>query len=75
MTPDELAKMIPPEVVEATRSGFYNATGPTNADDWRTAIAAGLAAWPGMIRTPHKGPPVTAWEPYLVLPLQEARDE
>jgi hypothetical protein len=37
---------IPDEVVKAARHAFYNATGPTISDDWRTALAAGLSAWP-----------------------------
>jgi hypothetical protein len=39
---------IPDEVVKAARHAFYNATGPTISDDWRTALAAGLSAWPEM---------------------------
>jgi hypothetical protein len=37
---------IPDEVVEAAIYGFYNATGPKTKDDWRSAIAAALNAWP-----------------------------
>jgi hypothetical protein len=37
---------IPPEVVEAARYAFHNATGPTVADDWHVAIAAAINAWP-----------------------------
>jgi len=40
-------EQIPDEVVKAARHAFYNATGPTISDDWRTALIAGLAAWPG----------------------------
>lgn len=41
-------EQIPDEVVKAARHAFYNATGPTISDDWRTALTAGLAAWPGL---------------------------
>jgi hypothetical protein len=40
-------EQIPDEVVKAARHAFYNATGPTISDDWRAALTAGLAAWPG----------------------------
>ncbi len=42
------AEQIPDEVVKAARHAFYNAIGPTISDDWRTALIAGLAAWPGI---------------------------
>ena len=39
-------EQIPDEVVEAAIYGFYNATGPKTKDDWRSAIAAAMNAWP-----------------------------
>jgi hypothetical protein len=64
MTPDEIAKLIPPEVVKAAaielcRKSYehvpkydWRADFSTDCDYWlslaRAAIAAGLAKWPGM---------------------------
>ena len=68
---------IPPEVVEAARYAFHNATGPTVADDWHVTIAAALSAWPGMMPVSEV---FTAggdfYRPHLILPLpQEVSDE
>jgi hypothetical protein len=44
MTPDEIAKLIPKEVLQAVAAAL------STRQSTRTAIAAGLAAWPGMTR-------------------------
>ena len=65
------AEQIPDEVVKAARHAFYNATGPTISDDWRTALTAGLAAWPGWFSG-------NAWPdlaPTIVLPLSHENND
>lgn len=42
MTPDEIAKLIPDEVVDAARDALFSDKG------MRGAIAAALTAWPGV---------------------------
>ncbi len=60
------AEQIPDEVVKAARHAFYNATGPTISDDWRTALTAGLAAWPGAWHVD-----AVDFEEKLILPLTQ----
>jgi hypothetical protein len=58
-------KIIPPEVVEAYLKHLGDYTNTTYA----AAIAAALAAWPGMTTEPRN------WRTALILPLPtEARD-
>lgn len=68
MTPDELDKMIPDEVMEAYLAALYGEPGLPH----RKAIAAGLTAWPVQFAdVDAKGRDVLM----LVFPLsQEARD-
>jgi len=94
------AKHIPPEVVEAAAKAAYEMDAGSPSDTWqqaaklakviyrgqaRAAIAAALAAWPGM-KTAWEDDDAT-WFEYevdkgpgpdaliLPLPAQEARDE
>lgn len=83
MKPDEIAKCIPDEVVEAAAERIWLSDYP--GDPWmrtseltkriyrdvaRAAIAAALAAWPGM--HPASDPPPAR----LILPLpQEPRND
>jgi hypothetical protein len=50
MTPNEIAKLIPDEVVAQARAAWLErASDYTRLDESiRAALAAGLAAWPGM---------------------------
>ena len=70
--------MLKPEqvseaVAKAAWTAFYNATGPTVADDWRAAIAAALNAWPGISKVGEVYGLQQEW--WLELPLKEASDE
>ncbi len=62
-------KHIPPEVVEAAYNAYWHEK-PNSG--FREAIAAALAAWPGVTLVPL----YSALEPALALPLppQEASD-
>lgn len=49
MTPDELAKLIPAEVWQELVNEVHRITGiDIDDEEARAAIAAALAAWPGM---------------------------
>lgn len=50
MTPDDLARHIPPEAVEAAETEVSRMAklGINPAQIARTALAAGLAAWPNL---------------------------
>lgn len=70
-------KQIPPEVVEAAREAFHR-TESANIDTiWCAALAAGLAAWPGMEYWPEfSDAGLGEHEPGKVfLPLTDARDD
>ena len=41
-------EQVPDKVARDAAYAFYNAVGPTVVDDWKTAIAAALNAWPGV---------------------------
>ena len=66
MTPAEIARHIPDEVVEALGAALGN-TRPTW--DYRAALAAGLAAWEGA----HMGRQCTGCggDPQIILPLPQ----
>ena len=71
MKPDEIAKCIPDEVVEAALFTLRHSS-HTDAYTARLALAAGLAAWPkiGSIRTDQ---PIGEWVdklPAIILPLK-----
>jgi hypothetical protein len=64
-------KMIPPEVVEAYLKHLGDYTNTTYA----AAIAAALAAWPGVYSTEPSGGEIPNATPFIILPLTEARDD
>ncbi len=49
MTTDEIAEMIPDEVVEAAKKAYMQGDAHLTTNI-RAALAAGLAAWPGAHR-------------------------
>jgi len=67
-------KQIPDEAVAAAREALYLSAGPTYDDDWRSALAAALNAWPWAetrVEDWHTPP-----ETVLILPLpKDAADE
>jgi hypothetical protein len=65
MNPDELAKLIPDEVVSAA---LGNTGTLADAYHMRKALAAGLAAWPG-IKQANNGSSISL-DPHLIFPLQ-----
>jgi hypothetical protein len=79
MTPDEIAKLIPEEVVQKARVAWLeSASDYTRLDESiRAALAAGLAVWPGMSVAP-----IPRLRPYkeaetlqhIILPLQETQN-
>jgi hypothetical protein len=87
MTPDEIAKLIPPDVVEAVARALCRqdgripdaVVGPDGLRgflSWesyklsaRSAIAAALAAWPGVWTSDSVG------NGSLILPLQETQND
>jgi hypothetical protein len=74
MTPDEIKKCIPDEVVEAVQSllSMYYRDGEGNwisKEHASAALAAGLAAWPGLLH--DHGFFYDEAENALILPLQE----
>jgi hypothetical protein len=76
MTPDEIAKMIPDEVVKALQWSLRYTAAARMLDDneVREAIAAALAAWPGALCAPPD-----SWTRHkrdagsIILPLQETQ--
>jgi len=64
-------EQIPDEVVEALIATLYGLPGLP----YRSAIAAGLAAWPGAYRMLGWDEVVGAQRLELFLPLTEARDD
>jgi len=73
MKPDEIAKCIPDEVVEALKDAANQWAMWLTDEEVRAAIASGLAAWPGAVKfTPH----TAKWpeKPSLILPLKENTD-
>ncbi len=87
MTPDELAKQIPDEVVEAAAiAGYQKSTskawekaGYINQQNWRRAaladLAAGLAVWPGMSQLAENDSASIRGVAVLILPLPEATND
>jgi hypothetical protein len=72
MKPDQVSEAV----AKAAWTAFYNATGPTVADDWRAAIAAALNAWPGMHIHEWQRPWLGGMSGTdLIIPLTEASDE
>jgi hypothetical protein len=69
MTPDEIAKRIPDEVVEAAEHEACKNSRP----DMRAALAAGLAAWPGLLH--DHGFLYDEAENAVILPLQETQND
>lgn len=81
MTPDQIAAMIPEEVVEAAAIGLCLAQGyiwerhPEFQPAWRrearAAIAAGLAKWPGMVHMAGEAGTIAndGEREHLILPL------
>jgi hypothetical protein len=68
MTADEIEKLIPDEVVQATRDNMlYNDGWNPPLDVVRAALAATLAAWPGVQHEQRK-----EWGKHsrLILPLK-----
>jgi len=68
MKPDEIAKLIPDEVVEALKDAANQWAMWLTDEEVRAALAAGLAAWPGAEQTELCG---GRSGPALILPLQE----
>lgn len=79
MTPDELAKLIPPEAWRAAMSTYHKTIKKRPGSAWQEAIAAALLAWPGMdtIMLPRMTKPGEfAPQDYIRLPLpQETRGD
>lgn len=85
MTPDELARMIPPEVVEATARAICKSMQSDWDDpdtyrymfleDARAALAAGLAAWPNLKLDPSWDLRTHKRRVALILPLPEATND
>jgi hypothetical protein len=82
MTPDEISKLIPDEVVEAAAidlRGGWGEADEAERDAYRVAaraaIAAGLAAWPGAHEYNPNAEPFYGY--HLILPLtqKDATDE
>ena len=69
MTPDEIAKCIPDEVVEALKDAASQWAMWLTDEEVRAALAAGLAAWPGLLH--DHGFFYDEAENALILPLQE----
>ena len=65
MTPDEIARHIPPEVVEAAWEAYIRDGYRPSA--FKSALAAGLAAWPNATRDEL----METDEPFLILPLPQ----
>lgn len=76
MTPDELARLIPPEVAEAAAHAIF--AHPSDPIDWevaRAALAAGLAAWPGMSQLAENDSASIRGVAVLILPFPEATND
>lgn len=86
MNADEIARLIPPEVVEAAAMILHannevledvpwedlgEYDQDTYRDEARAAIAAALASWPGMQRRPSGAYYAIVWDAHLVLPLPD----
>lgn len=72
MTADELAKLIPNEVVEAARVSISKAfDARCTPQEARAALAAGLAAWPKVSRDEEYVYFDGEEYPAIILPLQE----
>jgi len=70
MTPDDLFPHIPPEVVDAAWDAYIRDGYRPSA--FRAAIAAGLAAWPGISVIPKYQHPLALPQPAsLYIPLPE----
>jgi hypothetical protein len=74
MNPDEIAKMIPDEVVEASYAEYIRQlqTAPNLVAAWSATLAAALAAWPGA--APYGYYTANGPRDGLILPLQETPD-
>lgn len=68
MTPDEIAKLIPANVVEAYMKPLSYPVGTPVKDVVRMHFAAGLAAWGGMVCDVWKEDPEFPGQ--IILPLQ-----
>lgn len=70
MTPDQIAAMIPEEVVKEVLWVWLTHTG-SNDVGMRAAIAAGLAKWPGMVHMAGEAGTIAndGEREHLILPL------
>jgi hypothetical protein len=72
MTPDEIAKLIPDEVVGAAITHGIASGWTPHPSLVKIVLAAGLAAWPGMGQHFKRN----GWEKdFLSLPLQEHQND
>lgn len=76
MTPDEIAKMIPDEVVRRLRFAVLFSSLSITEEETRAAIAAMLSAWPGV----ESETGTSAYNPLvkrhrLILPLPKEKSE
>ena len=75
MTPTELSKLIPDAVVKKARTAAEKVYGTQFFnEEIEAAIAAGLAAWPGMQHRIHIEQAIII-EQEIILPLTENPDE
>lgn len=58
-------EQVPDMVARDAAYAFYNATGPTVVDDWKSAVAAAINGWPGMDVRPTFAPT------RVILPLSQ----
>ena len=61
------AEQIPPEVMKA----WHTHCADNLATTYEEALAAALAAWPGMQRRPSGAYYAIVWDAHLVLPLPD----